>query len=556
MTSFNKVRGSQIRESVITNLHISENAAIAESKLDIDWASHSNEILSSKLLVDFVQVNEYTIPADSDVVTLEAGTVSAAPESESGKKGAVIESGKNKVILRKKETGEPIISTDGFEVYAELGHTGDAYTLTLFANEVSYVPTEDIIVDFQFPQRFDLLDVIETFASNEKFVDGASDVSTRLDLTQIIKDAFGLSYDLTQDGEGKRPQSIVAELADQTRGLVNRTVRASVVIDEVVIARAGFLTLNERFEEIEGKSAVDDGRLLAVETEIAGARGEEVTIADRFDLVDLSIADHETRIEQAAAAIVTTTNNLGILDQKVDANKLDLASTDESQGASLIGVADRVAFPVSETVQDALVELAGRVGGTEVTTAEVEASRTSTEFGVFESLDERLEATDEALVSVRDGHVAARNSEFKDIAFTSVDERLEAIEFDHQGHVDAQTIADAAQDSRVDTVVSDATALAARVVTLEASDHRHFAEDYEVLAGDALIDSTRYDLKGADTFTPGDKTLQVYINGMLQMLGVHYTEALGAEGKGVAVVFAPEKLSAGDIVQLRWTNDV
>ncbi|WP_421021721.1 hypothetical protein, partial [Klebsiella pneumoniae] len=84
-----------------------------------------------------------------------------------------------------------------------------------------------------------LATIVETFASNEKFVDGASDVSARLDLEQIAKDAFGASYTLDRDGNANRGKSIVESLAELTQGKLNSQVTASDLIDEVVTARGG-----------------------------------------------------------------------------------------------------------------------------------------------------------------------------------------------------------------------------------------------------------------------------------------------------------------------------
>ncbi|MBK5445120.1 MULTISPECIES: hypothetical protein [unclassified Peribacillus] len=50
---------------------------------------------------------------------------------------------------------------------------------------------------------------------------------------------------------------------------------------------------------------------------------------------------------------------------------------------------------------------------------------------------------------------------------------------------------------------------------IEGSFYGHFAEDKQVLAGDPLISSSRYDVTFG-TFIVGDKSLNVYINGMLQ----------------------------------------
>lgn len=437
-TSFNKARGSQIRAGVITNSHISDLAAIDESKLAIDWLDHGNTILASKLLVDFVQVGKYTVATASSVVELVGGTISAAtPADANEKKGPVVQDGKNRVILRNSVTGEPVLSENGKEVYAKLGHTGTAYTLSLFSTsllgvEEVFTTTEEVVVDFQYPQRFDFLTVAESFASNEKFVDGSADISTRLDLNQIIHDAFGVSYSLTQDGQTVRAKSIVAELADQTSGLVNTGVRASTIIDEVVTARGASLDLNTR--------------LTAIETSI--------TDAEFLDALAAQVATNETTLTTVKTEV------------------------DTARGTAL-------------------------------------------------SLNDRLNDGDLLVTELENQMVAVKGR--------TTDSEAEIVTL----------------KGRADNTDTSIASLDGRVTPLEVAAHKHFAEDHEVTVGDPLIDSTRYDLT-VGTFTVGDKSLSVYINGMLQMVGVHYTEAPG----GVAVIFAPEKLAVGDVVQLRWTNAI
>lgn len=44
----------------------------------------------------------------------------------------------------------------------------------------------------------------------------------------------------------------------------------------------------------------------------------------------------------------------------------------------------------------------------------------------------------------------------------------------------------------------------------------------------------------------------VYLNGMLQMAGVHYVDVTNVDGKVESVDFNPEALVPGDVVQIRW----
>lgn len=402
---FNKMNSKQIKDGAIKNAHIAVGAAIDEDKLNIDWANRGQEILAMRLLVDFVQVvgKAVTSGASSIKITSE---VSASPATTDTEKGAVVQEGKNRVIIRDAKTGEPIKSADGTEVYGRLTHDGTDYTLSFFyknatAVETAYTFADEGILDFQFPQRFDLSSVSETFASNEKFVDGTADVSTRLDLEQIVVDAFGGGYKLTHNGTGARPQSIIEDLTDATHGTVNTDVSASEIIDEII-----------------------------------AARNENVDLNARLTAMDASIG-------------ATTTN-----------------------------------------VATITAELTGARNG-------------------FGSLNERLDDVDNSIADANDA---------------------------------------------ITTLTTDVASNKAAITDLEAVSHKHYAEDYQVIAGDALIGTGVYTIASGETFVVGNKSLNVYYNGALQMVGVHYTEVTVDGVVGTGISFAPETFVEGDVIQLRWSK--
>ncbi|MNP21142.1 hypothetical protein D3C76_1137490 [compost metagenome] len=77
-----------------------------------------------------------------------------------------------------------------------------------------------------------------------------------------------------------------------------------------------------------------------------------------------------------------------------------------------------------------------------------------------------------------------------------------------------------------------------------------------MLVGDPLIGTGTYTLQSADKYVAGNKSLQVFVNGMLQMVGVHYNEVEGggAGTGGTAVNFTPNLIEQDDVIQLRWTK--
>lgn len=446
--SFNKANSRQIKAGSLDNSHIKAGAAIDESKLNIDWTAKAASILATKLLVDYVQVSAKDVPsAASDILITDK--VSATPATVETEKGAIVENGKNGVIVRHSVTGDPVISPSGNEVFGKLTYSGSDYKLSFFYRdevgaELPFTFTDAAKIDFQFPQRFDLSTISETFAANEKFVDGSSDVSARLDLTQITKDIFGDTYDLDQDGDANRTQSLAAELVQETSGVVNTEEKAKDIIDEVVDARNGH----------------DD-------------------LSTRLATTDQRIADAEAGIDTLSTEVT-------------NARKSSAKGTLDEDGITVLPKEfDNFNARIEESEQDHIDEVA------RATAAE-------------ETLQENIDAA-----------------------------------------TTAQSTYATANDIRVKSVEDANKAQDTKISALEGAHHAHFAEDKHILAGDPLINSSRYDLQ-TGTFVAGNKSLDVYLNGMLQMVGVHYTEVTNASAEGIAISFAPELLLAEDVIQLRW----
>lgn len=369
----NSLSARQIKPGQLTNEHFSSTALIDAEKLNIDWAEKAVEILATRTVVDFVQVNGKEVPAQSASVVVAEITPSAATTDT--ERGVVVQSGKNRVVIRNAATGEPLIGAASKEVYGKLTLVATDYILTFYTRdgagaEIAHEIEDATTIDFQYPQRFDLSTVTETFASNEKFVDGGADVSERLDITQIAKDVFGGTYTLDKDGQANNPKTIVEQLA----------------------------------EEVTARGSADEGLQDAI--------------------------DAETTARVAAINTINTT----------------------------------------------LTPL-----NTEV--------------------------------------VAARGSS---ASLTAELARIEA--------------------------KADSAAGGGGIST--------YAEDKQVLTGDALIGTSTYTLQSSEKYVAGNKSLQVFINGMLQMEGVHYNEveAGGPATGGTAVNFTPNLIEVNDVVQLRWTK--
>lgn len=480
--AFVKIRGEQIVDGVLKNQHIAANAAIHESKLDINWASHASEILTSRKVVDFVQVNGTVIPSGVSEIDLVAAGIFTGSEAHTDSnplsaEGIIVSGAKNVVILRDVTTGEPLVDENQNEVHGHVIHDGSTFKLQFVTDtapvdhvgEVPFVFAAETAIDWQYAQRFNLETVNEMFAANEKFVNGAADVTSSLNIQQIAKDLYGVSYTLDRDGNANLSRSLVDEVLVQTRGLTNTAVRANTIIDEVVAARGGFADISARFTDVLQKISDE-----------AGARAQAIT--------DL---------------------------------KTDLASTAAGKGASTIGIEDTAAVFTATTVEGALAELESRVqdveGGGSATGIEVEAARKSTALTGVEvthaDLDTRLEAGETVIKATKDEVTAARGSE-------------------------------ASLDARLDRALNENG-------TLKNGEkiHTHKKFVYVATGGETAVN-----LGAGDFFQLGDDTLDVYVNGVLQAEGIHYTEVADVTEttKGKGVNFNPEILVSGDVIILKY----
>ncbi len=478
--AFNKFHGSkQVQTQTITDSQIAAGASIAEAKLNIDWVAHGHTILASKAVVDYVQVNAKTVNAGSDTLVVTT-SISATPATTDAERGAIVQLGKNLIIVRSSVSGEPIVGEAGHEVYGKLSHNNSEYIVSFFTKdadgvEVAYTFPGTVKIDFQFPQRFDLDSVPETFAMNEKFVDGLADISERMDLAQIGKDVFGGSYALNHTGAMTRAKALYQEFIEDTRGVTNTTVRASAIIDEVIEARNGQASLHVRLNSIENTAATNTNSIANVASEVTTARGEYGNLNERLD---------------------------------------DLTNLASGSGA------------------------------------EVVTARSSTVTGDHASLDARLESAETRFEAVKTEVEGARG------AFSNVDARLDDIDTKIADEVSARTqafttIAQAMNDE-LTAVNSDISALSGRTTALESKKHSHLSHDHQILAGDPMIGTSQCTFPGGLTYTAGNKSLDVYVNGAIQMVNVHYTEVVDGGGIGIGVSFTPELLEEGYVLQFRW----
>lgn len=278
------INGRQIRLGSITDDHISNK--LSESVLDINWSSsaHAESILSNKTIMDFVQL-------DSDV-TVSSGSnstvVTLSMDVEADGKGVILNSG----LRFRDDKGSALIGSDNKELVAKLVEKvgGDAvggynYKLDFFLSDgiTPFTFASEKVIQIAYPIRTNLWEAAENFAANERFIDGASDIRSRLNIKQLAKDIFG-TYEFNSDGNQSKPKT-VQELIDESTKSTDGITTSTEAIDELVTARGAAGTLNERLNV----SLNADGTLKADLEEFQHEHGRhDFQIAEDASVIALS----------------------------------------------------------------------------------------------------------------------------------------------------------------------------------------------------------------------------------------------------------------------------
>lgn len=233
--------GKQIRNGSLEDRHV--NGKFSESVLNIDWksATHAADILRNKSLIDYVQhMKPLKVLAGSSTAT----TTIALDSSDTVVPGVVL----NDEIRYRTVDGDPI-HHDGKEVVGKITSTNGAvsdgfeYVITFYNSDGSpHNFKAETELEYLYPIKTNLWDALETFASNERFIDGAVDIRTRLDIEQFASDVFGPNYAFNADGTQTQAETLMELLTRLTHGTVgtpSEALTTTMIIDEVVAARAG-----------------------------------------------------------------------------------------------------------------------------------------------------------------------------------------------------------------------------------------------------------------------------------------------------------------------------
>ena len=494
--AFNKAGSKQIQDGAILSQHIGSkvvtdahlaDGAVKDIHIDIDWASKASAILATKKVVDYVQISPVSSATGETSVNV-AGSIALPEAATNDDLGVIVSAPNNKVVLLEKNDGSKLL-TDGATGNVIFGRmtTGFAVQFYTLVNgvETAYTFGADTEYQLQYPARFTLDTVSEMFASNEKFVDGAIDVTTRLDVAQVVADVFGDTYVLNKDGQGTAGQTIV-ELISAVETSVN-TNTGDIAAIELILSgtegnpESGLLT---KVANAEGKITTVEGEVATLKTGVSTLQSEVETLKTTAGSPDLT-----AEVTALTEEVADLTTGATALETEVNALKGTVSSVESTVNGYSLDIAS-----IQTEVANALSDL-------EQTSNNLE----STVNGF--SLDVVSLQTDVATLKGYD-----------------VDTRLSLIE----DLVDGGNIS-----------VGEVTS-----VRPYRFDKKADTEVTEYVLVDLGIQ--------ADTL-PEYNTVDVYINGMLQMAGEHYSEE-DTDGNTSKIVFAPNVIHVGDIVQLRWTR--
>ncbi len=292
-------RGEQLRGKIMRDYHFDEANKINENKVDIKWNDH-REILEDTKIDVFVQANDKAVAGLSQLdVSTDVGArpVATALDVE----GVVLT---EKVQIRAKGTDSPIGDADSDVVYGRLEEAAGVYTLKFYSlvggTEAPYTFDAGAgNIDYRFVVRTNLsvIPVDAIVKGGAGFVEGATDAKAYMNLIQLMKDIYGGSGTLDNDGNANLGTNIVTQIANEVQartdadqeirddlvstatgkgaslvGVVTDPNYTGITVQAVLIDLAARIksandSNDARMDDIEQKNVEQDERLTKLETE-------------------------------------------------------------------------------------------------------------------------------------------------------------------------------------------------------------------------------------------------------------------------------------------------
>lgn len=222
----NTLRGAQLRNKTLRDNHFDENFKINENKIDIQWHNH-REILEDTKIDVFVQANDQTVAnlGALDVTGIIGSTPVSTDENTEGiVDGAVVE-------LRLTGTQDtPVADVDGDPIYGKMRHdsVGGKFYVDFYSivggTETAYTFAVDAgNVDIVYIQRTNMsvIPVDAIVKGGAGFVEGATDAKAYMNLVQLMKDIYGGSGSLDNDGNANLSTNILQQIADEIQDRID-----------------------------------------------------------------------------------------------------------------------------------------------------------------------------------------------------------------------------------------------------------------------------------------------------------------------------------------------
>ncbi|PWW43816.1 MULTISPECIES: hypothetical protein [Paenibacillus] len=291
-----RFRGEQFNNNILRNNHFDASNKINESYISIDFKSH-REILEDTKIDVFVQVNDVDVEGVSEIdISRDVGArpVATALNVE----GVVLT---EKVQVRLTGTDSPIGDADSDVVYGRLEENTGVYTLKFYSlvggtEQPFTFDANAVNVDYRFAVRTNLsiVPVDAIIKGGSGFVEGATDAKAYMNLIQLMKDVYGGSGTLDNDGNANLATSIQGQITkeiqdrkgadDKTINDLKSTAGAGMVgvasdpnytgltVQTVLTNLAAKIsqansTNGDRMDGIEQKNTEQDSRLTKLETQ-------------------------------------------------------------------------------------------------------------------------------------------------------------------------------------------------------------------------------------------------------------------------------------------------
>lgn len=219
-----RLRGEQLHDKIMRNNHFDEANKIDERYLNIDFHSH-REILEDTKIDVFVQKNGINVSAGSNTIEVTADLLTTNIATDTSTEGLVLGA---VVQLRKNGTQDfPFIDADGDRVYGKIRQDGSQFYLDFFSEqdgtETPYTFVDDEVIDYKYIVRTNLsvIPVDAIVSGGGGFVADAVDAKAYMNLLQIMKDLYGASGTLDNDGNANLETSIVDQITQEAQARID-----------------------------------------------------------------------------------------------------------------------------------------------------------------------------------------------------------------------------------------------------------------------------------------------------------------------------------------------